>query len=409
MDGQVGPVRILWLSNPPWVGSGYGQQTALFVPKLAELGHELAVASNYGFHDAQLNWKGLRCYPADGVYGNRTLSTYAHDFHADQVIALCDAWVLNPDEWPDLSAAVWAPVDHTPLPAMVHKTLGNDRVRPVAMSRFGERMMRDAGLEPLYVPHGIETTLFKPRPELRDQARDELGVPRDAFLVGMVAANVGNQNVPRKAFAQTFTGFARFAATHPDAWFYCHSEGNPRPGTGGINLYELAERRGLPQGRIRIPADKAWHLGIPAEFLAFTVYQALDTLILCSMGEGFGIPLVEAQACGVPVIASDHSAMTELTHAGWLVGGDPWDDPVQKADFIVPSVGAITDALEAAYQARHDQVLRAAATEFARGYDADLVVDRYWRPALTELAGGATPPASMNRAQRRARRKKALA
>src|SRR4029077_6733255 len=387
MDGQVGPMRILWLSNPPWVGSGYGQQTALFVPRLAKLGYELTGASNYGFHDAQLNWKGLRCYPADGVYGNRTLGSYADDFRADQVVALCDAWVLNPNEWPDtLTAAVWAPVDHNPLPPMVHATLGNDRVRPVAMSRFGERMMRDAGLDPLYVPHGIDTTLFRPRPELRDQARDKLGVPRDAFLVGMVAANVGTPNVPRKAFAQTFTGFARFADTHPDAWLYCHSEGNPRPGTGGINLYEPPERRGLPQARIRIPTDNAWHLGIPAEFLAFTVYQALDTLILCSIGEGFGIPLVEAQACGVPVIASDHSAMTELTSAGWLVGGDPWGGPAAGAFLINPSINGIDAALEQAYEHRDDQQLRERAARFAAGYDADLVTETYWLPALEQLA-----------------------
>jgi glycosyltransferase involved in cell wall biosynthesis len=406
MDGPL--VRILWLSNPPWIGSGYGQQTALFVPKLAALGHDIAVASNYGFHDAQLHWNGIKCYPADGVYGNRTLAAYAQDFGADQVIALCDAWVLHPDEWGDgPPVAVWAPVDHTPLPAMVRAPLAHPRVRPIAMSWFGEQMMRDAGLEPLYVPHGIDTDLFRPRPELRDEARGRLGVPHDAFLAGMVAANVGNSDVPRKNFPNVFTALARFMAAHPDAWFYCHSEGNPRPGAGGTNLYELAERRGLPSDRIRIPADNAWHLGIPAEFLALTVYPALDVLLLPSMGEGFGIPLIEAQACGVPVIASDHSAMTELAQNGWLVGGDPWDDRLMKADFILPPVGAITEALEHAHEARDDQVLRAAAAEFAQGYDADLIVDTYWRPALAELTSGPVP---LNRAQRRAARKqKALA
>jgi glycosyltransferase involved in cell wall biosynthesis len=391
-------MRILWLSNAPWVGSGYGEQTALFVPRLAGQGHEMAIFANYGLQDSLLGWDGYPVYPTDNDYGNRALPFYLDDFKADQVIALCDAWVLKPDEWPDgPPVAVWAPIDHTPIPSIVLPVLAHKRIQPIAMSRFGERMMRQAALDPLYVPHGIDTTIFRPHPEARDLARDELGVPRDAFLVGMVAANVGDPNMSRKSFAEAFAGFGRLALNHPDAWLYVHSNGNPRPGAGGLNLYNLATRKGLPQERMRIPSDEAWWRGIPHDFLALA-YQAMDCLLMPSMGEGFGVPLIEAAACGVPVIASDHSAMTELCEAGWLVQGQPRDHPGQEADFFTPFIHSIAECLEAAYDARGDRRLRDAAARFALEYDADLVADSYWRPALEQLT---TP--RLNRAQRRAK------
>jgi hypothetical protein len=88
------------------------------------------------------------------------------------------------------------------------------------------------------------------------------------------------------------------------------------------------------------------------------------------------------------VICSDHSSMTELTGAGWLVEGDPWWDALQESFFIAPHVRSIADALEAAYQSRDDLELRARAAAFAEDYDADLVAELYWRPALERLLAG---------------------
>jgi glycosyltransferase involved in cell wall biosynthesis len=378
-------MRILWLSNPPWAGSGYGEQTGLFVSRCREAGHEVAVACNYGLGGTKLVWDGIPCYPTDNAWGNLALPTYADDFRADAIVALCDSWVLQPDTWPDgLRVACWAPIDHYPTPPQALAVLAHEQIQPVAMSRFGYRLLDEAGLDPLYVPHGIDTAKFRPKPEIRDQVRDELSIPRDVFLVGMVAANKGNAAVPRKGFPQAFHAFAEFSRKHEDAWLYVHSEAKPSRGGGGIALDTLAEAVGAPAGRVRFPFEAAWHLGMPSKVVA-ALYQAFDALLLPSMGEGFAIPLIEAQASGVPVITSDHSAMTENCGAGWLVSGDPWWDALQESFFIVPSLASIVSALEEAYEHRDDQALRERAVAFAADFDADLVFERYWLPALDRL------------------------
>ena len=394
-------MRILWLSNAPHAPSGYGQQTALFLPRLKALGHDVAVVANYGVTGKVDDWNGFTVYPSDGMWGNKTIGTWAEKHQADLVIALCDAFVLNPDMWPDeLRMAVWAPVDHNPIPPPVLGVLNHDRIDPVAMSRFGEEQMNAFKLDPVYVPHGIDTRIFRPRPELRDQARDALQIPKDAFLVGMVAANKGT-DVHRKAFPQALYAFSRFAQKHQDAWMYVHTEATAH---GGQNLDRFATFlhtfRGMPDGRLRFPSEKAWHLGISQEILAL-FYQAFDVLLSPSMGEGFGIPILEAQACGCPVISSDHSAMSELTQAGWLVQGDPWWDEAACAEFFVPSIDSIVAALEAAYADRENMELREAAAEFAATYDADAVAIDFWQPALERLVGAPVESRQVRRARER--------
>jgi len=397
-------VRIVWLSNTPDAPSGYGEQTALNVPRLAALGHEMAIAANYGHQAAIREWQGFPVYPAAGNWGNPTISTFAKHHRADIVVALCDAWVMRPDDWADdLRMAIWAPLDHYPIPPAVLAVLQHSKVRPIAMSRFGEKWMQKFSLDPLYVPHGVDTSVFRPQPELRNAARDALSIPHDAFLVGMVAANKGNPSFPRKGWPQALDAFARFAEKHPDAYLYCHTQAHPG-GVDGIDLITLSRAVGCPEPRVAFPPEHAWHLGVMDQHFVANLYNAFDVLLNPSMGEGFGIPILEAQACGTPVIASDHSAMTELTQAGWLVTGDRWWDALQSSFAIVPTIASIENALEAAYDSRGDEKLQAAAVEFAQGYDADHVATEYWKPAIEALGHPREVPPLNGKVTRQVRR-----
>jgi len=82
--------------------------------------------------------------------------------------------------------------------------------------------------------------------------------------------------------------------------------------------------------------------GVPlAETVAF--YQAADAFVYPSLNETFGLPILEAMACGCPVVTSDTSAMPE-TAGGAAVLADP-RDPAALARAIVEATGPGQDRM----------------------------------------------------------------
>jgi glycosyltransferase involved in cell wall biosynthesis len=82
--------------------------------------------------------------------------------------------------------------------------------------------------------------------------------------------------------------------------------------------------------------------GVPlAETVAF--YQAADVFVYPSLNETFGLPILEAMACGCPVVTSDTSAMPE-TAGGAAVLADP-RDPAAIARAIVEATGPGQDRM----------------------------------------------------------------
>jgi glycosyltransferase involved in cell wall biosynthesis len=381
-------MKIMWSSNAPWSTSGYGQQTAMFVPRLQALGHEVAISCFFGLEGGCIEWNGIRCYPTDASrFGNHRLGEYVqHHAEGDRdnclVITLQDVWCLlaGVQNFKDIRFASWCPVDHDPIPPMVLDFLRAVDAKTIAMTRFGQKRFEEEGIEAMYVPHGVPTDVFLPQPEMRSQYRQGLGIPDDAFVVGMVAMNQGLP--PRKCFPQVFQAFKTFHDAHPEAVLYLHSE--VMGINNGVNLPELARQVGVPDNALRTSDQLSLHLGIPQAMMN-GVYNTFDVLALPSMGEGFGIPLIEAQATGCPVITTDWTSMTELCGAGWLVDGEKWYDATQRSFYKNPTVGGIYAALESAYDGARDWELREKAREFALGYDVDTVMDEHWVPVMDEL------------------------
>jgi Glycosyl transferases group 1 len=111
-------------------------------------------------------------------------------------------------------------------------------------------------------------------------------------------------------------------------------------------------------------------------------YNALDLLTNCSYAEGFGIPILEAQACGTPVVVTNGSAMTELCGSGWTVDGDFFWSEWHHAEWVRPPVPKILAAYEKAYQVRGSRTPRDRAFRFAQQYEYNLVARECWKPFL---------------------------
>jgi glycosyltransferase involved in cell wall biosynthesis len=380
-------VKILWSSNAPWACTGYANQTKLFVPLLAELGHDIAIHANYGLAGGIMEWEDHRVYPSGyDAYGNDVIGGHAlHWFRGEPglVITLYDAWVFKPGWTKELpQVACWAPVDHSPCPPKVKTFFEDAHATPIAYSRFGEQSFKAAGFDPLYVPHGVDTTVFTPRD--REASRKAVGLPQDRFIVGMVSTNKG-RTPSRKAFDAAFRAFSALAHEHPDALLYVHSD--MRGSNDGLELDILAAHYKIDPENLIFCDGYAYRAGMISDDQMAQLYSSFDVLSFATMGEGFGLPALEAQACGCPVIVTDFSAQSELCGSGWRVPFQLAYDGFQAADLVVPLDGHLIEAHLRAYDSARDDGWASEAVKFAANYDAKLVTEKYWAPVLATLEG----------------------
>lgn len=390
------PLAITLGSNSPRVSGGYGMTTGLVARSLRDvLGCRMSISACYGENAGKLVWHGIPVYPQGAApFGNDIHAANAAQERAHILLTHQDVWTQYPDaltrngtRW-----VSWMPIDGHPLAPEIVKRLDPDYCyQALAVSRYGERIARAAGVDIRCVPQGIDTTLFVPGD--RAAAREALGWPQDAFIVGMVAQNSGYPN--RKAYPQQLRAWRAFAERHSDVMLYLHAFGD--------RMYDS-----------RVETRLAWHIGERLHDVEKRViwahpydlnmgysqaemvlrYQAMDVLLSVSMAEGFGIPIVEAQSCGIPVITGDWSAMSEVTRAGWCVPigeSEPWYVDPLEIEWRLPHEDAIEHLLETAYRTLQSNVERENLASQARDFavsehDQATVTDTHWRSVLTELA-----------------------
>lgn len=374
-------MRILWKSAHPDMATGYGTQSALILPRLKALGHEVAVSVTAGQDGHFSFWQGIPVFGRSSYtdLGEDTVREDASAFKADLVITFFCTWVSKyPHVWRDLRTVHMTPVDCDPMSIRDYRVICDTGGTPAAVSRTGLDIMRKGGLDrealdPLFLPHGVDTAAFAP-PADRDALRREMGVD-GKFTVGM---NFNNNDKFRKNIQESIRGFALFHAKHPDSVLCLHAmQAQPE----GYNLLALTRHLGIRDAVKWTPQYELITGMIPAKVLA-DWYGALD-VYLGPGNEGFGLPAIEAQACGTPVILGDWSTGPELHGDGWLAEGQRWWNDVHQADWHMASPQSIAECLEEAYEDAGNR--RDAARDNALRWDINKMVREHWEPVLGDL------------------------
>jgi len=354
-------------------GSGYTSITQGFMAELGHRGHEILLL---GFNHSGLEHPfNARVVPTDpGLIRSQVVAALS-GFRPDAVIVILDIpWQHKLRYLQTVVPYIGVfPIESDPLVHPSDFTMTIDTMDGVLCeSRFGTQLLLDAGIRAQFLPIPVDTTHWRPPTFAeRTAARTQLGV-EERFVVVTVADNQERKNLP------VHYASVALLAGHTIEW---------PPGSGAI--LQRAGKRGLSviKGRKIVPETYyilntkehntamiamaiTWnqaaltdHFGISDRCLVMNhpearglsqeqlrnLYWAGDAFLLLSKAEGLGLPVLEAMACGLPVVGSGWTGVAEsLDHGrrGQMVPAeysqiDPfhnqlrrWADPLLAAEAL---------------------------------------------------------------------------
>ena len=247
----------------------------------------------------------------------------------------------------------WFPVDGEGHPNTWHPLLENI-TELASLTDYGRNQLElkksSKGKRVTTVYLGVDHNVFKPGDdESRKNYRRELGIPDDAT----VFLTVGN-NFWRKGVYMAVEMFARFVKKYSinDAYLYLYTNMD-KP------LSNLIEDKEDLNGKILYPYGYNPFSRYIKDTELAKYYQASDIFLLPTMAEGFGMPFLEAQACGIPIIASSNSAVTEVVGESGLLIDCPGDFMGLSGDYyIYQHPPSIEKGIELMYNLYKDKDLR---------------------------------------------------
>jgi len=206
----------------------------------------------------------------------------------------------------------------------------------------------------------VDTSLFVPSEAARADIRAELGLPENAFLIGLVC-----RYHPMKDHANFLQAAAHLLQEYPDIHFAL-------VGTGVVkeneSLYQTIEQLGI--------SHRTYLLGERSDMPRITA--ALDIASSASAyGEGWPLIVGEAMSCGVPC------TVTDVGDSGLIVGNTGWVVPPKNPEALAK---AWQESIELGAEGR-EALGKAARTRVIECFSLDSVVasyERLYESAMTQ-------------------------
>lgn len=208
------------------------------------------------------------------------------------------------------------------------------------------------------IHNGVNVDIFRPRTERRAAVRRALGISKDAFVV-----SYHGSIEPRKRVDVIVDAIARAAK---------ESRAHGLVIGGGIDEEPIRRRAAELKAPITFTGRRA---DIPE------LLSASDVALHMSIAEGFPLSVIEAMACGLPIIASDatsHSEAVEHGAEGLLVQADSVDE------LAAAILRLCSDSEE------RERLARAARQRAVREFNRSVMLERY-EALLERIARGPAP------------------
>jgi glycosyltransferase involved in cell wall biosynthesis len=363
------------------------QQGNLFVNKIKQAGHDIAVNAICDQYQTGVDANGITHFasgPNGGLAGNDFFSHHVEHYKPDIVISVNDVYMCKPELFDKTQWYPWVMVDSEPLLWEIRECLKACQ-QPIAPTQYAAGELKRWGHDSAYIPMAYDGAVYYPADRAEARAWLSKTIDKEIGPETFVAVcNSANHSSPsRKNFGALFHAWSLFERQYPDSLLYVHTDiGGHVMCDNGEYLPRVKETYGATN--VVFAPQYEYNTGLITGDYLRGVYNASDVLINTSMGEGFGIPIIEAQACGCPVIVPDFGNTAELCKSGIKCRGVRWMYRAGTEQFIVDPQSVADALIYLAEEPIHKN--REIVARLVSDYEISNVFDKYMAPWLEEVA-----------------------
>jgi glycosyltransferase involved in cell wall biosynthesis len=245
------------------------------------------------------------------------------------------------------------------------------KILPVTPSSWSAEACVPLGIHATVIPHGIHLDVFSPNMSQRDNIRRALHIPSDAFVFLHVGAMTMNKNV-----SGILEGFVKIAKSNPNVYLLLKGQTLYNSKNAFMGYIQQLTQRGVIQESMlqHLQSHVCLLMKDATSQEMASLYNAADCYIAPYYQEGFNLPVLEALACGLPVIVPD--------------GGPTNDFVPAECSFKIPCSRTYVPTRGNLLQMKQDDIHLAMvrAMQEKRRWDNNLLIRKYaWSNIAEQL------------------------
>lgn len=421
--------RILFISEAAYLNTGYAKYSKEVISRIHNTGkYDIAEFSVYGSPSDQrrssIPWKNyanlpdssnekqVSAYQSNNVnqFGAWRFERVCLDFEPDIVFTIRDFWMdsfIYHSPYRRIFSWAWMPtVDASPQnQEWIDMFADADYI--LTYSEWAKKLIESQGgtnINTVDVASPSAAQCFVPMN--KEKVRNDFNIKEDVNIVGTVM-----RNQRRKLFPALIEAFGKYLkqSGSTNTFLYLHTSFPD----AGWNLAELMHENNI-SSRVLMTyvCENCKHIevsffrdakkvcskckkyastpsnvgnGVPDEELA-KIYNLFDLYIQCANSEGFGLPQVEAAACGVPIACTNYSAMEDLVNKvdAYPISYSTYKELETGCNRAVPEIDSIVKTLDEFFGS--DKAHQRSKSEntrkfFEENYSWDKTADQWMKVA----------------------------